>query len=48
MNAIERLRRVSWLVILIVDAGFIAWGAMAALLPERLLGPGSAPILAAG
>ena len=43
-----RLRRVAWLVILIADAGLLAWGAMAALAPERLPGPGSAPILAAG
>ena len=26
----KRLRRVAWLVILIVDAGFVAWGMMAA------------------
>jgi len=28
--------------------GFVAWGAMAALAPEHLFGPGSAPILPAG
>jgi hypothetical protein len=33
---------------LIADLGLLAWGAMAALLPELLPGPGSAPILAAG
>jgi hypothetical protein len=44
----NRLRRVAWLVILIVDAGLLAWGATAALAPERLPGPGAAPILAAG
>ena len=44
----NRWRRVAWVVILIADAGLLAWGAMAALVPERLLGPGSAPILAAG
>lgn len=44
----ERLRRVSWVVILIADAGLLAWGAVAALAPERLPGPGLAPILAAG
>jgi len=41
-------RRVAWIVVLIVDASFILWGGMAALWPERLPGPGSAPILAAG
>lgn len=44
----KRLRRVAWLVMLIADAGLLAWGAMAALVPEHLLGPGSAPILTAG
>lgn len=44
----KQLGRVAWLVILIVDAGFIAWGAMAALAPEQLLGPRSSPILPAG
>ena len=47
-TAVTRLRRVAWLVILIADAGLLAWGAMAALAPERLPGPGAAPILAAG
>ena len=37
----KRLRRVAWLVMLIADAGLLAWGAMAALAPEHLLGPGS-------
>ncbi|HET6947524.1 MAG TPA: hypothetical protein VFJ45_06900 [bacterium] len=44
----RRRRRVAWLVILIADVGLLLWGAMAALAPERLLGPGSAPILTAG
>ncbi len=44
----KRWRRIAWLLILIVDAGFLAWGAMAALAPEHLLGPGSVPILTAG
>jgi hypothetical protein len=47
-TAIEGWRRHAWLLILIVDAGFVGWGAMAALAPERLLGPGSVPILTAG
>ena len=41
-------RRYAWLVILIADVGLLAWGAMAALAPDYLLGPGSKPILAAG
>jgi hypothetical protein len=47
-TAMKRWRRVALLVILIADTGLLAWGAMAALVPERLLGPGSAQILAAG
>jgi hypothetical protein len=38
---------VALILILIVDAGYIAWGGMAALAPDHLLGPGSVPILAA-
>lgn len=44
----ERLRRVAWILVVISDAGFAAWGAMAALLPEYLPGPGGTPILTAG
>lgn len=40
-------RRVAWILILIADVGILAWGAMAAVAPERLPGPGSAPILPA-
>jgi len=47
-GAMQRRRRVAWLLILIADAGLLVWGAMAALLPEHLTGPGSTPILAAG
>src|SRR5262245_42144997 len=47
-TAVQRGHRVAWLVILIADVGLFAWGAMAALLPERLPGPGSAPILTVG
>jgi hypothetical protein len=32
--AIERRRHVAWILILIADAGFLAWGAMAAALPH--------------
>jgi lysylphosphatidylglycerol synthetase-like protein (DUF2156 family) len=38
-------RQVAWILILIADVGLLAWGAMAALAPEHLLGPGSVPIL---
>jgi hypothetical protein len=44
----QRLRRGAWILILIVDLGFIAWGAMAAAWPDHLLGPGGTPILTAG
>jgi len=47
-GAMKRLQRVAWLVMVIADAGLLAWGMMAALAPEHLLGPGSAPILTAG
>ncbi len=47
-RAMKPWRRVAWLVILIADVGLLAWGAMAALAPEHLPGPGSAPILTAG
>lgn len=41
------LRQRAWLLIVIADAGLLAWGAMAALAPERLLGPGGVPIITA-
>ncbi len=44
----NRLQRIAWLLILVADAGLLAWGAMAALAPQYLLGPGSTPILTAG
>jgi len=44
----KQARRFAWLVMLIADAGLLAWGAMAALAPDYLLGPGAKPILAAG
>ncbi len=40
-------RDIPWILILIADAGLLAWGAMAALAPEHLLGPNSGPILPA-
>jgi len=48
VGATRRHRRVAWILILIVDAGLVAWGAMAAALPDHLLGPRGVPILTAG
>jgi hypothetical protein len=44
----KRLQRVAWILILVVDVGYIAWGAGAAASPDRLLGPGGRTILPAG
>ncbi len=46
-TAVKPWRRVAWVLILIADALFGAWGAMA-LLPDYLVGPGGMPILPAG
>jgi hypothetical protein len=43
-----RRRRIAWIVILIVELGYVAWGAGAALSPDHLLGPGGKAILPAG
>ena len=40
-------RRIAWILILIVDAAYIAWGAGAALAPLGLPGPGGKAILPA-
>jgi len=44
----KRRQQIAWILILIVDVGCIAWGAMAAAFPDHLLGPGGTPILTAG
>ncbi len=44
----ERRRRVAWIVMLVVDGAWIAWGAAAAVAPDHLLGPGGVAILPAG
>jgi hypothetical protein len=44
----NQLRRVAWILILIVDLGYVAWGAGAALAPHHLPGPGGVGILPAG
>jgi hypothetical protein len=41
-------RRVAWILILIVDLSYVAWGTMAAAFLNQLLGPGGKPILPAG
>ena len=43
-----KLRQTAWILILIVDVGYVAWGAMAAVMPDGLLGPGGKAILPAG
>ncbi len=40
-------RRIAWILILVVDLGFIFWGAGAAAAPDGLLGPGGKAILPA-
>lgn len=41
-------RQIAWILILIVEVGYIAWGAGAAASPDHLLGPGGKAILPAG
>jgi hypothetical protein len=41
-------RRIAWVLLLVVNGGFAAWGFMAAAFPDYLLGPGGKPILPAG
>lgn len=41
-------RDIACILIVIVDAGFVAWGAMAAVFLDQLAGPGGKPILPAG
>jgi hypothetical protein len=43
-----KLRQVAWILILIVNVGYIAWGATAAIMPDGLPGPGGKAILPAG
>ncbi len=47
MTTMKTWRRIAWILILLADVGILAWGAMAAVAPERLPGPGSALILPA-
>lgn len=48
LTATQRFRRAAWLLIVVADAGLLAWGAAAALAPDRLPGPDSVPILTGG
>ena len=41
-------RRIAWLLILVVDVAYVAWGAVAAAMPDGLAGPGGKAILPAG
>jgi hypothetical protein len=41
-------RKVAWILMLAADIGLLAWGALAALAPQWLPGPGSTQILPAG
>lgn len=41
-------RQIAWILILVVDVAYIAWGATAAAMPDSLLGPGGKAILPAG
>ena len=41
-------RQIAWILILIVDVAYVAWGAMAAVMPDGLAGPGGQAILPAG
>ena len=47
-TSLKRRRRFAWILILIVDVGLVAWGAMAAVLQDQLPGPAGTPILIAG
>lgn len=41
-------RRIAWIVLFVVAAGYVAWGAGVAVAPDRVLGPGGRAILPAG
>jgi len=44
----NRRRRIALIIFLIVDVGYILWGAMAAFWLDHLMGPHGVPILPAG
>jgi hypothetical protein len=41
-------RQIAWILIFTVDVAYVAWGALAAGMPDGLLGPGGKAILPAG
>ena len=41
-------RKIAWILLLVVDAAYIAWGAAVAIAPDHVLGPGGKAILPAG
>ena len=41
-------RKLAWILILVVDAAYIAWGAGVAIAPDHVPGPGGRGILPAG
>lgn len=45
---LQRRLKVAWILIFIVDLAYIAWGALAAAMPDGLIGPGGKAILPAG
>ncbi|HEX9108976.1 MAG TPA: hypothetical protein VF832_17135, partial [Longimicrobiales bacterium] len=47
-GSMSRRQLVAWITVLVVDVGWIAWGAGAAIAPDHLLGPGGVAILPAG
>src|SRR5690242_1022896 len=47
-NQTNPSRRIASILVQVADAGLLAWGAMAALAPKHLAGPGGAPILEVG
>ncbi len=46
-TTVNSWRRIAWTFMLLADLGLFAWGVMAAIAPEHLLGPKSTPILTA-
>lgn len=47
-RAVVRFIPIAWIGMVAADVGLLAWAAMAAVAPERLIGPNSMPILPAG
>ena len=41
-------RKIAWILLLVVDVAYVAWGAAVAIAPDHVLGPGGNAILPAG